>query len=369
MPLTQTFVGVTTPKAQERKDKMLEIAYDKALAALRNGKQVMVFVHARNDTVKTARALLERAKKEGEAGEWLPKSDHPRLGIMQRDVQKSRSAEVKELFAGGLGVHHAGMLRADRTLSEKLFSEGLVQVLVCTATLAWGVNLPAHTVIIKGTQVYNAQQGAFVDLGMLDVMQIFGRAGRPQFDVHGEGIIITAHARLAHYLQLLTHQLPIESQFVKKLSDHLNAEISLGTVTSVREAVTWLSYTYLFVRMCRNPLAYGIPWEQKESDPSLARWRTELVHVMAKRLDECRMVRYHAESGSLDATDLGRTASHYYLSVETIEAWAEQMTRGSHEPHIFHTLCCASEFSNIKVNPKPDPDPKPNPKPNLKLRI
>ena len=55
-------------------------------------------------------------------------------------------------------------------------------------------------------------------------MQIFGRAGRPQFDVHGEGIIITEHKRLAHYLQLLTHQLPIESQFVKMLSDHLNAE-------------------------------------------------------------------------------------------------------------------------------------------------
>ena len=46
------------------------------------------------------------------------------------------------------------MLRSDRTLSERLFSEGLVKGLVCTATLAWGVNLPAHTVIIKGTQVY-----------------------------------------------------------------------------------------------------------------------------------------------------------------------------------------------------------------------
>ena len=50
-------------------------------------------------------------------------------------------------------------------------------MLVCTATLAWGVNLPAHTVIIKGTQIYDAKRGGWVDVGMLDVMQIFGRAG------------------------------------------------------------------------------------------------------------------------------------------------------------------------------------------------
>ena len=64
-----------------------------------------------------------------------------------------------------------------------------LQVLVSTSTLAWGVNLPAHTVIIKGTQVYNPEKGRWVELGALDVLQMFGRAGRPQYDTKGEGAL------------------------------------------------------------------------------------------------------------------------------------------------------------------------------------
>ena len=41
------------------------------------------------------------------------------------------------------------MLRSDRSMVEDLFAKGLIKVLVCTATLAWGVNLPAHAVVIK----------------------------------------------------------------------------------------------------------------------------------------------------------------------------------------------------------------------------
>ena len=58
-------------------------------------------------------------------------------------------------------------------------------------------------------------------------MQIFGRAGRPQFDKWGHGTIITKHDKLAHYLHLLTQQTPIESQFTNKLTDNLNAEVSM----------------------------------------------------------------------------------------------------------------------------------------------
>lgn len=80
---------------------------------------------------------------------------------------------------------------------------------------------------IQGTQIYDAKRGSFVDLGILDVMQIFGRAGRPQFDKFGEGTIITTHDKLSHYLTLLTQQNPIESQFLESFSDNLNAEVNM----------------------------------------------------------------------------------------------------------------------------------------------
>lgn len=76
-----------------------------------------------------------------------------------------RCRELQELFPHGIGIHHAGMLRSDRNLMERLFADGLLKVLCTTATLAWGVNLPAHTVIIKGTQLYDPQKGSFIQLG------------------------------------------------------------------------------------------------------------------------------------------------------------------------------------------------------------
>jgi pre-mRNA-splicing helicase BRR2 len=61
---------------------------------------------------------------------------------------------LKDILPFGFAIHHAGMSKAERQLVEELFADNHIQVLVSTSTLAWGVNLPAHTVIIKGKQHY-----------------------------------------------------------------------------------------------------------------------------------------------------------------------------------------------------------------------
>ena len=78
-----------------------------------------------------------------------------------------------------------------------------------------------HTVILKGTQIYNPDKGGFVNIGILDVLQIFGRAGRPQYDTSGEAMIITTHDQLSHYLGLITNQVPIESNFIASIAASL----------------------------------------------------------------------------------------------------------------------------------------------------
>ena len=61
---------------------------------------------------------------------------------------------------------------------------------------------------------------------------------------------------------MLTSSIPIESSFRAMLVDNLNAELVLGSVTNVKEAASWLGYTYLAVRMRQNPLAYGLTWDE-----------------------------------------------------------------------------------------------------------
>jgi activating signal cointegrator complex subunit 3 len=355
VPLQQTLIGMKDGSRDRnaKETKMNKVCYDIVLDSLRRGYQVMVFVHSRKGTGDTARALADIAKAEGKLDSHFitaGKDDGEAYGRYTDKVRKSRDRQVGMHFQNGMGIHHAGMLRGDRKLTENMFSDGAIKVLCCTATLAWGVNLPAHSVVIKGTEVYNPEKGGTVDLSILDVQQIFGRAGRPQFDSSGEATLITTYEAYQRYLDKLVKAVPIESNFIKQLPDHLNAEVVNGTVTTIQEAVQWLTYTYLYIRMLRNPLAYGITADEKIADSSLQSRCKELVVTAAKLLDDTRMARFNVTSGNLAATEYGRTAAQFYVQAESVATFNELMERGSPTyPDLFRIICSANEFKNMKV--------------------
>lgn len=139
---------------------------------------------------------------------------------------------------------------------------------------------------------------------------------------------------------------------MKNLCDHMNAEVIAGTVTNVREAVIWIQYTYMYIRMKKNPLVYGISNEERMRDPSLyskCEWVLEtavrireLVEDTARKLDAAHMVRYDVETGNLFPTDLGRVASHFYISFTTIEIVNERLTDSSDLKAILEIISMSS---------------------------
>ncbi|CAF92185.1 unnamed protein product, partial [Tetraodon nigroviridis] len=281
VPLEQTYVGITEKKAIKRFQIMNEIVYEKIMEHA--GKnQVLVFVHSRKETGKTARAIRDMCLEKDTLGLFL-REGSASTEVLRTEAEQCKNLELKDLLPYGFAIHHAGMTRVDRTLVEDLFADKHIQVLVSTATLAWGVNLPAHTVIIKGTQVYSPEKGRWTELGALDILQMLGRAGRPQYDTKGEGILITSHAELQYYLSLLNQQLPIESQMVSKLPDMLNAEIVLGNVQNSK------------------------------------------------------------------VTDLGRIASHFYVTHDSIQTYNQLLKPTLSEIELFRVFSLSSEFRNITV--------------------
>ncbi len=91
--------------------------------------------------------------------------------------------KLKQMLRRGVGVHHAGMLPKYRRVVERLFTHKLLAVVVCTETLAAGINLPARSVVL--TALVKGPRGKEKLVDASTAHQIFGRAGRPQFDDRG----------------------------------------------------------------------------------------------------------------------------------------------------------------------------------------
>lgn len=156
----QRYIGVKDPKQpgnskikRKKLDVYNDLTYIISKGILEHKKQVLIFVHSRKETIFTAQFILKKAMDQGDYAWIKPPS------IDKQSIPKIKDKELAKLAPFGLGFHHAGMLRKDRNIAEKLFNDGNIRILVATATLAWGVNLPAYGVIIKGTDVFDPSRG------------------------------------------------------------------------------------------------------------------------------------------------------------------------------------------------------------------
>lgn len=127
-----------------------------------------------------------------------------------------------------------------------------------TSTLAWGVNFPARLVVIKGTEFFDPKVKRYIDFPLTDLLQMIGRAGRPGFDDHGIACVMVSEEKKNFYKKFLYEPFPVESSLANQLTDHLNAEIAAGTLSKKKHCIDYLTWTYFFRRLTKNPTYYNL---------------------------------------------------------------------------------------------------------------
>ncbi|GEM11682.1 DNA/RNA helicase, DEAD/DEAH boxtype [Rhodotorula toruloides] len=361
-----------------------------------SGKPVLVFCNTRKGCTQAAEALAKAYKESLSSSSGRASLAWPKPA---RNEFRTTDKSLASLLENGLAVHHAGMDANDRRLVERAFIEGTVSIVCSTSTLAVGVNLPARMVIIKGTKAFI--DGQLKDYSDLEILQMIGRAGRPQFDTLGVACIMTDKASESRYANLVNAQASfyrsagsgasadlvrlvqslLESGQVarlgvslvhgkltgpdlrslhKSLTEHVNSEITLGTIGDIPSALRWLRSTFLFVRITKNPAFYAIPGIKSTPEARLEELCLEAIKELVGSgvVDEDgdKLAANHFGDASQTPLTSAVTSAHirhpqimakFYISHKTFLA-IKELPIGASMRTLLETLCSSAELNSFR---------------------
>ncbi|KAJ4351104.1 ATP-dependent DNA helicase MER3 [Ascochyta clinopodiicola] len=310
-------------------EKQLDTRLPEVITKYSERKPMMVFCATRNSTVNTAKLI---------ANWWASKSGHDRLWNPPAQAPRLQNKDLRELTATGVAFHHAGLDLDDRMEVERGFLQGDINVICCTSTLAVGVNLPCHLVIIKNTMSWT--QDGLQEYSDLEMMQMLGRAGRPQFDDSAIAVIMTRQTKVRRYETLVTGEEVLESKLHLNLIDHMNAEIVLGTIRDLDSSRKWLKGTFLYVRLQQNPVYYKLDGSWSGQDVQ------EQVDDICFR-DIALLREHNLATGEqhFRCTEYGHAMARYYVHFETMKLFVGLQPRST----LSEIVTKAPEGVNIQV--------------------
>ncbi|RZB59977.1 DExH-box ATP-dependent RNA helicase DExH17 [Glycine soja] len=307
------------------------------------GKSALVFCSTRKGAQEAAQRLSQIVMTFGQSNPFI-KNREQQDRLREASLSCSDKQMQSYILYGVVGYHNGGLCLKDRSIVEGLFLKGDIQVLCTTNTLAHGINLPAHTVVIKSTQHFNKEKGLYMEYDRSTILQV--------------------HL----YENLLNGCEVVESQLLSCVTEHLLAEIVQLTVSDITKAIEWLKRSYLYVRMKKasdpgyqlvlfislpshlmqffmhnqNPMNYAI--KKGISGDRLEKHVQDICVRKVNELSQNDMVWVDEDGFLLRPLDPGRLMTKYYLRFDTMKQIMRTPENCSLEDAL-HVVCCAEEIA------------------------
>ncbi|XP_029971671.1 probable ATP-dependent DNA helicase HFM1 isoform X2 [Salarias fasciatus] len=297
-------------------------------------KPALVFCSTRKGAQQSAAVLAKDAR-------FIMSIEHKQR--LTKYASSILDSKLKELVLLGVGYHHAGVHVSDRKTVEEAFTLGDLPVLFTTRTLAMGVNLPAHLVVIKSTTQYVA--GSCEEYSEADLLQMIGRAGRPQFDTSATAVIMTKIQTKEKYSKLMSGVEIIESSLHGHLVEHLNAEIVLQTISDVSMALDWIRSTFLYIRALKNPTHYGF-----SADLDKCGIEAKFQELCLKNLNSLSSIGLidMDEDINIKPSEAGRLMARYCVAFETMKQF-NKVVGTENLSDLIELVSKSREFSDIQL--------------------
>ena len=289
---------------------------------LGDGGQCLAFVHSRRAAETLAREF---------AAEWLGTAADA-AGEIRATARTDTGRALADCVRSGVAFHHAGLRPEHRSLVEAAFRDREIDVICATPTLAAGVNVPARRVVVRDHWRYT--DDGRQPLPVLEVHQMFGRAGRPGLDPYGEAVVVAesegeAAALRERYVEGDPEAVTSKLASQDALRTHVLATIANEFATSRAELLDVLEGTFYAAQADHAVLV-------------------DIADLLLDYLDAEGMI---DRGDGLAATDLGETVSRLYVDPESaagmLAAFEEIEPETATERTVLELVCEAPEVGSF----------------------
>jgi superfamily II RNA helicase len=201
----------------------------------------------------------------------------------------------------GVGAHHGGQLPGWKLVLETLMTDGLLDAIFATSTVAAGVNFPARSIVFFHSDRFDGHQ--FVPLTPTEFHQMSGRAGRRGMDKIGFAIVVPGPTMDIEHMARLLRSSPSGIQSQVRVTFSMVMNLLLSHAPADIEHLFALSF------------AAHLQQDRKQK---------QLLRDLARHLDFLKRHGYVNLDGTLSET--GRWASQ--LRVDQPLLIAEALKRG-----------------------------------------
>ena len=332
-------------------EKYLDYRISSIIEKYSEGKPTLIFCQTQKGSINSAKQLMT----DYQEGKLLSmKLDLNTKKLLEQISSSINNKQLSTFVKFGIAFHNAGLSLNDRQIIEDNFKINAIKIICTTSTLSQGVNLPARLVIIKSTNCYKGHNIGYSEYTKMEIDQMCGRAGRPQFDNKGIAVIMTESYKTQKFEEISNEK--IESHLKQNIVEHINAEIATGIINDVDTGLVWIKNTFMFVRMKKEPTIFNIrPQFDKNINKVIEQYLRNLIEKTFKDLSESSLIELK-ENKRVSPLKLCKKMSKNYVRFETMKVIDKMMKEQNGRcivgnqviQQIIDVLSKSEEFRNLR---------------------